>query len=424
MKKIFTLMLALLAMNGVANADDYLKGNWDSYAGSAFSYTGSVGTVSVDLSANTKYWYYIATAYNGDKREASGNMYAYNCTSWTFDDTSGDYTSILTGPAGTYTFTISWSGDNPVISVSYPSAHETTVHFDNSLEWGTVMAYHSAKADGAQENRLSSAWPGDVLSANTLNSTYYDVSFTDYTNNIDFNNGKIGNGNQTFDKTVDQTASEYWVTWSEGENPTASITSTKPDGWIDYQRGSLTADNLGTICLPYAAKVVSGGSVYKIASKVMKANGTDLAYVNLTAVDALEAGHAYIFQADGTELNIQYTGTEAADAADADGMKGNLAADPATVAKDNYVLGGNLLHKVTGDGVTAAQNRAWITLTGIGEAAARGQFYIGFADESTGIENVKGNENGNAPIYNLNGQRVKSAANGLYIQNGRKYIVK
>ncbi len=259
------------------------------------------------------------------------------------------------------------------------------------------------------------------MSANTLNSTYYDVSFTDYTNTIDFNNGGYGSGNQTFDLSVDLTASEYWVTWS-GDN--ASISSSKPTTWVDYQRGSLTAGKLGTICLPYAAKVLSGGSVYKIASKVMKANGTDLAYINLTAVDALAAGHAYIFQADGTELNIQYTGTEAAEAADDGGMKGNLAADAVTVEQGNYVLSGNQLHKVTGGGVTAAQNRAWVTLTGIGVASARGQFYIGFAEDATGIENVKGNENGNAPIYNLNGQRVKSAANGLYIQNGRKYIVK
>jgi hypothetical protein len=105
-------------------------------------------------------------------------------------------------------------------------------------------------------------------------------------------------------------------------------------------------------------------------------------------------------------------------------MMGNLSADAVTVTQGCYVLSNNQLHKVTGNGVTAAQYRAWVTLTGVSEANSRGQYYIGFADEATGIENVQGNENGSAAIYNLNGQRVKSAANGLYIQNGRKYIVK
>jgi len=262
----------------------------------------------------------------------------------------------------------------------------------------------------------NATWPGKDTEQNSFNSVYYDYTVTEAYTAIIFHNGE---GSQTGDIDIPTTPGEYWV-----ENGASSVegTSTKPDGWIDYQRGSLTAGKLGTICLPYAAKVLSGGSVYKIASKVM--SGDNLAYVNLTAVDALEAGHAYIFQADGTELNIQYTGTEAADAADDDGMKGNLAADAATVAQGNYVLSGNQLHKVTGDGVTAAQNRAWVTLTKIGVAEARGQFYIGFAEDATGIENVKGNENGNAPIYNLNGQRVKSTATGLYIQNGRKHIVK
>ncbi|MCR4918959.1 MAG: hypothetical protein K5928_03960, partial [Prevotella sp.] len=269
-----------------------------------------------------------------------------------------------------------------------------------------MAAYRWCDGGGNGTHLLSSEWPGENISSqsNSLNDTYYDVTFTDYTNRIIFNDN-TQSGSKTDNLTVDLTASEYWVTWSGGN---ASISSDKPSDWVDYQRVGLEADKLGTICLPYAAKVVSGGNVYKIVSKVM--SGVNLAGVNLEEVTALEAGHAYIFQADGTELNIQYTGSEDATAQDADGMKGNLDADAVTVAQGNYVLSGNQLHKVTGDGVTAAQYRAWVTLNGVNEAQSRGQYYIGFADEATGIENVKGNENGNAPIYNLNGQRVKSAA--------------
>ena len=42
---------------------------------------------------------------------------------------------------------------------------------------------------------------------------------------------------------------------------------------------------------------------------------------------------------------------------------------------------------------------------------------------STGINDVKA-ESANAPIYNLQGVQVKNATKGVFIQNGKKYIVK
>ncbi len=46
------------------------------------------------------------------------------------------------------------------------------------------------------------------------------------------------------------------------------------------------------------------------------------------------------------------------------------------------------------------------------------------AGETTGIQNVKNQQNSQADnaIYNLNGQRVSNAAKGLYIMNGKKFI--
>ena len=41
----------------------------------------------------------------------------------------------------------------------------------------------------------------------------------------------------------------------------------------------------------------------------------------------------------------------------------------------------------------------------------------------TGINNFKADID-NAPVYNLNGQRVEKASNGLFIKNGKKMVVK
>ena len=44
--------------------------------------------------------------------------------------------------------------------------------------------------------------------------------------------------------------------------------------------------------------------------------------------------------------------------------------------------------------------------------------------ESTGIVTVKAHQDANAAIYNLNGQKVQTVRKGLYIQNGRKVVVR
>ena len=41
----------------------------------------------------------------------------------------------------------------------------------------------------------------------------------------------------------------------------------------------------------------------------------------------------------------------------------------------------------------------------------------------TGINDFKADID-NAPVYNLNGQRVEKASNGLFIKNGKKMVVK
>ena len=47
-------------------------------------------------------------------------------------------------------------------------------------------------------------------------------------------------------------------------------------------------------------------------------------------------------------------------------------------------------------------------------------------DETTGINTVENTQSTieNTAVYNLNGQRIVKPTKGLYIQNGKKYIVK
>ena len=55
--------------------------------------------------------------------------------------------------------------------------------------------------------------------------------------------------------------------------------------------------------------------------------------------------------------------------------------------------------------------------------AYRVQDFITVKD-ATGINAVKAGEKDDAPIYNLNGQRISSPKKGIFIKNGKKYVVK
>lgn len=296
------------------------------------------------------------------------------------------------------------------------SADQTIiVHYSNPSNWSTIQAYAwNSISDNTRtydSNTNGTYGSNAAISANVLNSGYYDFTYRNIYNRIIFNN----NGNdseKTGNISIDySTAREFWVS----ANDATSASSTAPSGWVGYTR-TVTSGNFGTICLPFDA-TVTGATVYKITSKVM--SGETLTGINLESVDALEAGKAYIFKATGSTLTATYSGSYTA-AIEDNGMLGNLSSDPVTVTSGNYVVSGNKICPV-GENVTVGQYKAYITLTGIG-ATSRSANFIGF-EETTGIENIQ-NESDNVIFYNLQGQRVTEAQKGLVIVGGKKMLRK
>ena len=52
------------------------------------------------------------------------------------------------------------------------------------------------------------------------------------------------------------------------------------------------------------------------------------------------------------------------------------------------------------------------------------KFFVEKAFAETGIVNVNSNNVVEGAIYNLRGQQVKNAQKGIFIQNGKKVVVK
>ena len=92
----------------------------------------------------------------------------------------------------------------------------------------------------------------------------------------------------------------------------------------------------------------------------------------------------------------------------------------ATIAEGDYFIANDKLWMSKGT-TTIKGTRAYIKAQGAGARIMN--FFID-GNETTAIENVEQGTITTGKVYNLNGQEVKSAQKGIFIQNGRKVVLK
>ena len=108
-------------------------------------------------------------------------------------------------------------------------------------------------------------------------------------------------------------------------------------------------------------------------------------------------------------------------------LSGTLLAKDITNSQTNYLVFGKNKDNANEVGffepstsvTSIPANRAFF------EGVASAAIALNFGGNVTAIDQVVNNANANAPIFDLTGRRVvKAVKGGLYIQNGKKYIVK
>lgn len=203
------------------------------------------------------------------------------------------------------------------------------------------------------------------------------------------------------------------------------------DGIQYLVRSNVAADKYGTICLPFAASKPSNATVYDVVGYAETAGSPSALY--LEAVDAMEAGKAYVFKSGNAEdITFTKTGTDdnMVSPAESTNMLHGQFSGTSYVPQYSYILVGTQWKKVTvANQNTVSNYRAYLTLTEdlkvtIPPAGARIMNLDG--GETTGIESVQGAlfmANG-SEIYDLSGRRVSQPTKGIYVKNGKKYIVK
>jgi hypothetical protein len=191
---------------------------------------------------------------------------------------------------------------------------------------------------------------------------------------------------------------------------------------------TVTAEGLATFVgefnLDFSA--VEGLAAYKA-----KVDGNNIAFTKVTAVPAGEGVllRATTDLAGDTRFEIPVI-EEAAALTDNDFIPGTGA----TVASSedvegttyyNYILskksGSDELSFYLANNNTVAVGRAYLRTTA---APGEARFTFSFDDEVTGISAMQNDAAMNHAAYNLNGQRVNKLTKGLFIQNGKKVVIK
>lgn len=182
---------------------------------------------------------------------------------------------------------------------------------------------------------------------------------------------------------------------------------------------------LGTFSAPYMVTIPEGVTAY-VATET---NQSTLILEELTLTNnILPANTPVVLKSDeaGVYPMLQTTGT--ADEITLPNLLAGTASDrKLTPSTGAFVLsqanGETGFYSYTGSAIGAF--KAYLPKTTADGEQIRVKSIQFPSEGTTGVENIKNNvETKNAPIYNLNGQRVINPTKGIYIKNGKKFIVK
>ena len=183
---------------------------------------------------------------------------------------------------------------------------------------------------------------------------------------------------------------------------------------------------IGTFSAPFPTVIPSGVTAYF-------ANSNEGEYIKLIPfTGAVPANQGVILVGESTTNAFMIpatTETASVDFVNATSEYSNIFANTAgtthtTVAGDYVLANGaqGIGFYETNAGGTLAMNKAYLSLGGQSVSAFR--LVVDESGETTAIETVE-TENANAPIYDLSGRRILTTVKGgIYIQNGKKFIVK
>ena len=299
-------------------------------------------------------------------------------------------------------------GNTSTVWKFVPAVKEGTDQYGVKLYNVNAQAYLGALAAPVQE-------PVTPMAAELAQGGLYSISVN--TNGSvegfvlrDGNNGRMNlESKGGIDKWEGQDGYYNQVTW------TIDVATE-----FEVALNTVASKSYATAYLPFGVSAVSGAKAYTAATP---ANGQTV--MTETANFAKETG--VLLVSDEAAAKAVLTIGDVEGATNTSALKGTLLAKDITGAQTKYLVFGKNNANETEVGffepsttvTSIPANRAFF-------ADAEGSAIALNFGNVTAVSNVvAGNANVNAPIFDLTGRRVvKAVKGGLYIQNGKKYIVK
>ena len=307
----------------------------------------------------------------------------------------------------------------------------STVLNDNALGYGIKYIEQEMSVDGARTATVTFQYTGGSCALNVRG-----VEVIDSEGRIvagDYHVGKTGNAH---------TDNVYTVKVAEGGTYTVRCYATfGAKDRADATNGNITvafdkaeisdfshdvnfAAEYATLHLGYKAAIPAGVEAYVVESA---SNG----WAHMEKIEnVIPAATPVILKNVGNSNEYTFTYTETTPAAvPTNLLKGSIV--DRYVAENAYVLSNGddglglyraSMNQLNYTAFKNNANKAYLLATAVTSGVKALRF--NFDGETTAIETVE-TENANAPIYDLSGRRVLTTAKGgIYIQNGKKFIVK
>lgn len=315
-----------------------------------------------------------------------------------------NFTDVL-GPLGYSYFALTPKGSD---TYAQPDVTST----DKTDSYGLQISF--AKADGTLprfDSNYTRLYKNNTLTITAPSNSYITkVVFTEPTTEeqwkgtMTVEEGDYVNSEKTWYATSTGITSIVFT----GKDDTKRIGGIKVYLMATSIQATVSAAGWATWVAPVNVTVPSGAEAYAVAL-----NGI---HTDLTALTAIPAGTPVLLKNEGTYQFPVTTETPAAVTTALKVSEGTAVANAYVLAKKNDVVG---FYKWIGTDPIPA-GKVYLVYT-----ASSAPDFIGFGD-ATGISSI---ENGqvtidNSEVYNLAGQRVAQPTKGLYIINGKKYVVK
>ena len=237
------------------------------------------------------------------------------------------------------------------------------------------------------------------------------------TKKLTTNGATFNQGNE--DITETSTTAFYLEETTYANNPTMTVAK-----GVDEEK------KIATFSAPFAFTLPAGIDAYIVKQAPTGETATLELLASAGDVVAANTGVILLGETDATKVLMVPATTKGV--SDAASLLGHSAGAPVDVvtAGTNYILAkngdGNIVFSKASVGADSnknlSMNKAYLKLGGLGV----NQFKLDFGGTTTAIEGITTEADAaNAPVYDLSGRRIAAPAHrGIYIRNGKKFMVK